>query len=189
MRIERLLADLEAAATARERVESRAEVADAVRVESARVTVADRLRAGIGSEVALGVDGEVIAGRLLDVGDGWAAVSRVPGVRPAQATDDLVRPGTRLVSLPAITSVSGLGRSHLADEGPAAGRGWSSVLRAVAQARAPIAWRCRGGESHAGLIDAVGADHVVLAVEATGRLTRIVTLAELAWIDVAPSRG
>lgn len=189
MRMERLLADLEAAAAAQERLESRAEVADGVRVESARVTLADRLRAGIGSEVALGVDGETIAGRLLDVGIAWIAVSRVPGAGVPVVLDDLVRPGTRLVPLAAVASVSGLGRSFRIDDGSTVGRGWSSVLRAVAQARAPIAWRCRGGETHAGLVDAVAADHVVLSVGAGGRLTRIVTLDQLAWLDIAPSRS
>ena len=52
MRMERLLADLEAAQEAQERAEARAEVAESVRVEHAGVTLVDRLRAGIGSVVA-----------------------------------------------------------------------------------------------------------------------------------------
>ena len=183
--MERLLADLEAAQEAQERAEARAEVAESVRVEHAGVMLVDRLRAGIGSVVALSVGTETLRGHLLDVGEGWLALDR-DGVHAVHGVDDLVRAGLRLVPVNAIACVSGLGRPHVAADGSSIGRGWSSVLRAMARSRAPLAWHRLGGQTIVGTIDAVSADHVVLT-PARGAASLVLPLAHLAWIDVNAS--
>lgn len=181
--MERMLADLEAAQAARERAEARAEVAESVRAEQGAVTMADRLRAGLGAAVTVHVAGEALRGRIVDVGQGWLALERVGGAERTGG-DDLVRPGMRLVPFAAVAGIAGLGRAHAQADGSPIGRGWSSLLRAVARSRAPVAWHLVSGETSAGTIDAVGADHVLLTPHQAGA-TLVLPLSSLAWLDVS----
>lgn len=187
MRMDRLLADLEAADTARLQAERRAERAECVRAERATVTIADRLRAAIGTDraVTVVVHGHQCRGRVLEVGAGWAAIDRGLGA-PVLDVTDLVRPGVQLVALEGVETVTGLSSRIAGDDAPAVGRGWGAVLRAAARARTAAAWRTRSGSTFAGTIEAVGADHVV--VRRPGDLGVVVAYSGISVVEPAAGR-
>lgn len=163
MRIEALLADLEAQHAAAERHELRAEVAQGVRAERARITTRQRLDAALGRPVVVSAAGVDVAGTLAEIGDGWLAIS-ADRETTAASLMDIVRPGMRVIAIDAIESVTGLGRLSGPSEpqAPRLGMGWGAILRAVAQGRSAVAWRTRTGAVHTGVIQAVGKDHVIL---------------------------
>lgn len=187
MRMDRLLADLEAAEAARRAAQARLDMAEGVRAERASVPFADRLRAGVGGQVEVVVSGHPVRGVLVEVGLGWVAVDRAARGVPVLGIDDLVQIGVVVAALDVIESVAGLGPAHAPDDGPAVGRSWGSLLRAVARSRTTVVWRCRSGQRHTGIIDAVGVDHAVLRRSAGGPL--IVTTQELACVEIGARRG
>lgn len=140
MRMDRLLADLEAAETARLEAERRAERAEGVRAERAILTIADRLRAAVGADraVTVVVHGHPCRGRVVEVGEGWVAIDRGLGA-PVLDVTDLVRPGVQLVALEGVETVTGLSSRTTGDDSPAIGRSWGAVLRAAARARTAAA--------------------------------------------------
>lgn len=139
-----LFADMELQLRAAEDAERWAPVPDLTRAERAAVPLADRLRA-TGSPVRLElVGGEVVDGRVVEVGDGWFLL--VDGTRE------------HLVPSAGVATVRGLAQGAAP---PAAARllGVRHALRLVARDRALVRVLHAGGEV-AGRVDAVGADHV-----------------------------
>lgn len=187
MRMDRLLADLEAAEAARRAAQMRLDVAEGVRAERASVCLVDRLRAGIAARVEIVVSGHPVRGLLTEVGHGWVTIDRSARGAPVMGMDDLVQAGVVVVSVDAIEGVSGLGPAHSPGEDSPVGRTWGALLRAVARSRTTVVWRCRSGQRHTGIIDAVGVDHVVLRRAAGGPL--MVATQEVACVEIGARRG
>lgn len=150
MRWHDLFADLELQLDAAVSRERRDEVPELTRAERAGVALADRLRAHRGELAVTVHGGETCRGALLDVGPHWVLLGE--GVRE------------HLVPLDAVAHVVGLG--DLA--APAAGAVGSRLrlghaLRAVARDRSVVRVLTAGG-TVVGRIDAVGTDHVDVAL-------------------------
>lgn len=166
MRWESLFGDLEGQMAAARGDEWRAEVSDRTRGERAAVDLPARIAASQGSELTLVlIDGERVSGALEDSAHDWLL---------------LVDPGGRqhLVPTAAIASVSGLSASahHLTEVERRLGV--SHALRALSRDRARVRVRTMGGELH-GVIAAVLADHIEVAMEGGDRPRSAVPLAAL----------
>lgn len=156
MHWEQLIDELEAAVDAEDRRELAAEVADRTRRELARVHLLDRLRAGVGSDVTVGLDGAgPLRGRLSRVGPDWFLLEGDP-------TAEL------LVVAAAMRWIAGL-PARAVD--PAAVSvvdqrlGLGSVLRAAARDRRFVQAWLRGGGEIRGLVGRVGGDFVELGAD------------------------
>jgi hypothetical protein len=160
VRWELLFADLEAFAEATERAEFQVDVADRGRAERAALTLADRLRGHLEAELAFRLlGGDVVRGRLLDVGSDWVLL------------DD----GCQVV-LPtaAVIGVEGLSRLAAAPPDELGRRvGVGVVLRRLSRDRAPVRVGLLDGTALTGTIDRVGADHLDLARHAADELRRV----------------
>lgn len=148
MRWEALFADLEARVAAGEAAELDAEVAERSRAEAGTVTLADRLRAHVGRDVAVALTGgRRVRGRVTGVGRDVVV---------------LAESGTRqmLVPLAAAAVVSGLGRGAVAPSSPVvAGLGLRQALRALGRARVPVqVWTPHVDVD--GVVQRVAADHL-----------------------------
>lgn len=183
MRWDALFADLEAQADALAQAERAAEVETRTRGEAATLTVADRLRASVGSPVRLRLGGGLlVSGRLARVGPDWLLLEEGPGREVLVVTAQVltVRGLGRLTAVPAAVGTAGpaafvearLGLRH-ALRGIARDR---SVVRLLLTGAPGAAASGTGtaGESGAvdGTIDRVGADFVELAVHAPGEARR-----------------
>ncbi|NHC43721.1 hypothetical protein [Motilibacter aurantiacus] len=150
MRWEELFADLEAQLDAAERAEHESEVADRTRRELARIRLADRLRAAVGSAVTVtAAGGGVVRGRLADVGPDWLLLQEDgrDALLPASAVTGVVGlPGRAAAPLPA-TAVAG--RLTL-----------GNALRGLVRDRATVRVTTVDGRSWTGTLDRVGADFV-----------------------------
>ncbi len=158
MRWDRLFADLEGQLAAGERRELDDEVAERTRRERALVPLVDRLAAGVGAHLALGLVGGVrVEGDLADLGDGWVLL------RTAAGRDLLVPAG-------AVATVAGPGVGGGSAATHTARRfGLGHALRALSRDRATVAvCLVGGGPALVGTIDAVGADHLDLAEHPEG---------------------
>jgi hypothetical protein len=158
VRWDQLFADLEGQLEAAEAQELVAEVADRTRREAALISLLDRLRAALGSDLRLQVHGVgVVSGVLDSVGAEWALV----------ATDPVSQ---TLVPLVAVTSVVGLGPRAVEAAGEALflRLGMGSALRAVARDRARVTAWLVDGTVLTGVVDRVGADHLELAEDRDG---------------------
>lgn len=155
------LADLEAAADGAERARQRYEVADTVRVENSKVALSDRARGALGETVAVYVNDAPIRGTIIDVGPHWLAVDS-EGSALAQTTSDLVRRGVYLVKWSALEALSIKHARFIPDDESGIGRTWNALFRACAAARVSVVWHGRSGRTYAGLVNAVGKDHVIL---------------------------
>lgn len=151
MRWDALFADMELQLEATERQDRVDEVAEITRAERAGIGLVDRLRGGHDGSVTLGLrDGTAVRGTLAGTGSGWVLVS--DGGRE------------RLVPLAAVVTVAGLGTTVAPEPGRVARRlGLGHALRAIARDRSLVQVRVPGAV-HQGRIDAVGADHMELAV-------------------------
>jgi hypothetical protein len=181
VRWEALFEDLEAQAEEDERAARASEVVERTRAERATLTLLDRLLAHHGRQLAWHlVDGDVLPGRLLDVGADWVMV---------QAGSDC------LVPLQALAGVAGL--SRLAEPGRQAARrlGLGVVLRGLSRDRSTVVVRVRGGRLVRGTVDRVGADHLDLAVHAAdevrhaGSVSAVQTIPFAAVISVRLGGG
>jgi len=172
VRWERLFADLEAQLDEAVAVDLRAEVADRTRAEQADVWLADRLRAAAGAEVVVHLlGGEVVAGRVEDVGPEWVVLAGAPG----QA----------LVPLGAVGSVAGLPRRVAPPAGEVLRRlTLRSALRALVRDRAAVRVSVTGAEL-AGTLDRVAGDHVDLALHPVGEARRPGAVLEVRAVPLA----
>lgn len=176
MRWDALFADMELqmeAASAQGRAQ---EVAELTRAERASVHLADRLRAGVGAALRVRVrTGESVTGVVRDVGPVWMLL--------AESGRE------HLLPLHAVVTVAGLTDVAAPDVGPVLRRlGLGHVLRAVARDRSVVQVVTMGG-TLVGRIDAVGADHldVALVYPDSGRPTGELVAVALAGLEVLSS--
>lgn len=153
MRWDDLFSDLGAQWDAETRRELDGEVADRTRRERALVGLHERLAAALGDPVALTV--RVVgslAGRVLEVGDGWLLLSTEAG-------------GRALVPFAAVTGVAGL---PMRVDGASRGRrfGLGYALRGLSRDRATVLVTDLDGVVLSGTIDAVGRDVLELSEHA-----------------------
>lgn len=158
-----LLDDLEQQADALYDAERAPELADRSRAEYQQVTLASRLMASVGRDVALEVAGVgSVAGRLERVAAEWCLVRA--------ADQDWV------VALAALSSVAGASERAVPEVAwsPLARLGLSSVLRRLADAGERCVLHDRSGGAVDGVPVRVGADFVEVAV---GEARRVVLVA------------
>ncbi|MEO7070103.1 MAG: hypothetical protein ABI131_06380 [Nostocoides sp.] len=150
MEWEGLFADLEAQWEAQERRELDAEVADRTRRERALVDLTARLAAHRTGSVTLRLRaGDPLTGVIVDVGDGWLAMTRPRG--------------STLVALAAVVGVEGL--TSRSQEAAAARRfGLGHALRGLSRDRATVTVLDVAGGQTTGTIDAVGSDHLEISL-------------------------
>jgi hypothetical protein len=152
MRWDQLFGDLESQWEAEARRELDAEVADRTRRERAGVGLDERLAAAEGAPLRVGlVSGDVLSGRLTDVGAGWLLLA--------------TRVGPALVPLTAVTAVAGVGRQA---DGRSQGRrfGFGYALRGLSRDRAVVVVTDLSGGQVTGTIDGVGRDMLELSEHA-----------------------
>lgn len=140
-----LFADLEAELDGEEARDLDAEVRDRAGVEHARLTLADRLAAHAGAQIAVTTTGAgTIRGRLTGAARDWLTV------------------GDTLVPRLAVLGVSGLGEAATEpEERPRAPRTIASVLRGMAD-EGPVTCVFTDGRTVTASIERVGKDHVDL---------------------------
>ena len=147
-----MFADLEQRAESLEAAELQAEIADRVRTENARSSLADRRRGSVGNNLTLGlVDGSATAGIL----------------RRVAADVVLLNAGQTetLVPLHSIGWLDGLGTAAAAPGGVVESRpGLRAALRALARDRVAVTAVCLGAAPLTGTPGRVGADYVELAI-------------------------
>jgi hypothetical protein len=156
VRWELLFADLEAQADAADRAGFEGDVVERVRAEHAALTLVARLRAHVGTTLAVRLaDGDRVVARLRDVGADWALL------------DD---GAPLLVPLAAICGVEGLSRRAVAEPAddeacaPVRRMRLTAVLRGLARDRGPVRVGLIGGDVLTGTVDRVGADHLDVAL-------------------------
>ncbi len=175
MRWEGLFADLEAQAEALNRAERAAEIEDRTRSEFGRLTVVDRLRGSLGSEVRLWCRGNaILQGGLRRVHPEWLLLAQPHG------RESLVAAGS-------VLSVSGLGRAALAPDRDAvvdARLGLRFALRRIARDRSGVRMQLTEGVL-AGTVDRVGADFVELALHPQGEARRRDAVFEVSLVPIA----
>lgn len=152
VRWDALFADLGSQLEAAEARDRLGDVPDLTRAERAGVTLADRARAHGARELRLVLrDGESVVGTVADVGPQWLLVLADGGRE-------------HLVPLAALAAVSGLVETAAPPAGVVMSRlTLGHALRAVARDRSVVRIRTTGG-SLVGRVDAVGADHLDVAL-------------------------
>lgn len=154
MHWEGLFADLEAQADALEVAERAGEVTERARIETARLRLLDRLRAGVGLSLGLSCLGAVeLRGQLRRVGPDWVLIDEGGGRET-------------VIVLAAVTRVSGLGRlAGVPDsEGVVESRlGLPYALRMLARDRAAVRLHLIDATVLDGTLDRIGADFAELA--------------------------
>lgn len=164
-----LLDDLEGEAEALYDREREADLADRSRAEYRQVSLASRLMASVGTDLALDVTGVGrVAGRLERVGDGWCLV--------AAAGQDWV------VATPAVAAVHGAGERSVPEVAwsPVARLGLGSALRRLADAGERCVLRLRDGTTYDGPLRRVGRDFVEVL---SGERVVLVPFAQLAAVQ------
>lgn len=154
-----LLDDLEQQAQGVFAVERDLEVAERAQAEYAAVTLASRLMASLGREVALEVEGVgPVTGTLRRVAEGWSLVA---GPR-----------GEWLVRTAALIHARGLsGRSVPQEAWPASARlGLGSALRRIASSGSPCRLLLRDGSAHTARLGRIGSDFVEARVGEEARV-------------------
>ncbi|WP_435743025.1 hypothetical protein [Nocardioides sp. SYSU DS0663] len=157
-----LLEDLEQQAEAAYDAERAAELADRSRAEYQQVTLASRLVASIGTELALEVRGVgTLAGSLERVADGWCLLH-------GRGQDWVVR----LAAVLAVHAASDRSVPELA--WPVTARlGLRSALRRLADLSARCVWHTVDGGRYEGVVTRVGSDFAEVRV---GEAHRVVLL-------------
>lgn len=154
MRLDSLFEDLESQFDALRDGELYGEVADRIRAEVGKLTVLDRLRGAVGTEVRveLGRTGPV-RGLLSRVGKDCLLLE-------AERAEEW------LIPVAALTAVHRLGPwAEPAGGAVAAKLGLAHLLRGIARDRSPVSILAAGTEAHpvTGTVDRVGADFLELA--------------------------
>jgi hypothetical protein len=163
VRWDRLFDDFDAQFQVAATEEFAGEVADRSRRELAGITLLDRLRPACGAGIECDVEGAgVIHATLARVGAGWLLLA-VSGR------------GEALVPVHAVLSVRALPRAaasptSVGEVGARLDLGYA--LRTIARDRSPVQIITRGGSSHHGTVDRVGADFLDLAEHAPGEPRR-----------------
>lgn len=160
MKSDDFLTDLEAAAAAQHARAQLAQVRSQVRQQRLGATQTSRLAASLGTPLSLWAGGYELTGTLIEVGDDWLALARTHQVVTSVA--DLSRAGTQIIRLAHVDSVAGLGKTFATDGDLAPPIALEQVFVALGRARSSVSWRTASGQSYAGTIDGVGADHVML---------------------------
>ncbi|WP_427018642.1 hypothetical protein ACQCSX_08975 [Pseudarthrobacter sp. P1] len=156
MRWDALFGDMESQLAAEAARDLEAEVGELVRAEMASATLADLFRGAVGEEASLMLrSGMRVQGRVAAAAEEWL----------------LLATGPRSVLVPAraVAAMAGGGR-RIASPAGAVKRTLASVLRELARNRAVamVLLDSPGGDTLTGVLDAVGADFLVLARLADG---------------------
>ena len=154
-RWEALFADLEGQLAAAEQAFREGEVAELTRAEHASITLADRLRAGVGGVVVLDLaDGEALRGTLRRVAATWLLLDgEGAGGR-----------SSHLVPVAAIAGITRLARLAVPSTSRLDGLGLGTVLRELQRDRAHVVVRTAAGQA-AGRLARVGQDHLDLHLD------------------------
>ena len=176
-RWDELFADVAGRLAAERRAELEDEVAERVRIERARIHLADRLDAHRGAGLALETaGGGTVQGVVREVGQDWLRLG--------------ARGGDHLVGLWAITGLSGLGtRARPAGEELARRVTWVTVMRALSRDRVPVRVANTAGGLVEGRVERVLADHLDLAVGPSPREmrgVRTLPFSAIAWVGGPP---
>ncbi|MFX0539215.1 hypothetical protein ACQBAT_04710 [Ornithinimicrobium sp. Y1847] len=183
MRWDRLFADLEAQLDGLARAEHAAEVAEHTRAEVGQVELIARLVAAQDYPLRMRVSGlGWIAGRLVDVGDGWLLLEREEATPPTGAhahgaapisSTRAARGAELIVPIGALSALEALGSAVDARPAAASRRfGLRHALRAVSRDRAPVRVHDRDGDQVTGTIERVLADHLDLVRHADDQAPR-----------------
>lgn len=169
-----LFADLEGQLAAHRRAEFEDEVAERVRIERARIGLADRLAAHLDRRLTLRTaDGGTVTGDLRELGSDW--------VRLEAERAHLVVP------LAAVHGVLGLGPRSRPAEGDVRRRiTWGTVLRGLSRDRLPVRVALVTGHVLEGRVERVLADHLDLVVGHEARealAVESVVLSAVCWIS------
>jgi len=163
MRWQQLFADLTAQFDEVEAAAELAESASRTRAEVGAVRLAERFAGAVGADVRLRCRGAgQLSGLLADVGPDWLLLVDERGAESVVATR-------------AVTSVTGLGRSTVAEpdgDRPRVQFDIRLVLRAMARDRSAVTLTTDDGVVLTGTIDRVGADFVELAEHPVGEPRR-----------------
>ena len=164
MRWDALFGDMEAQFSEGAKLAVEAEISERARVEAASVVLADRLRGGLGSRLAV----HLFGGRIFE------------GVLSHAGADALLLDEVRhqvLIPYGAVAHYAGLGRISLEEPSQVRRRiGLAHALRGLARDRAGLAVILRHGPADGsgltGVIDRVGADFLDLALVGPGEARR-----------------
>lgn len=170
-----LFDDLEGEASALYAAEREAEVADRGRAEYQQVTLASRVMASVGTEVALTVRGVgAVLGTVDRVAETWLLAS--------SGKHDWV------VNLAAITAVEGASVRSIPEVAwsPLTRLGLGSALRRISEAGEKCRLHLQDGTTHEGTIRRVGADFCELA---EGEESRRLVLVAFSGLAAAQSRA
>ena len=163
MRWDALFADLAAQGEALEWAELDSEVAERVRGEVGGLSLVDRARAAVGTELRLRLRGQSdVGGRLAGAGSDWLLLHEPDGREV-------------LVAVAQLVSVRGLPRSSATpgSAGLVESRiGLRQLLRAIARDRSAVRVHLVDGSTLDATIDRVGADFVEVATHLPGEPRR-----------------
>jgi len=176
MRWDALFEDLEAQLAAEQRLAMESEISERARVEMAGIALIDRLRGGLGGELAVQLSsGMRISGVLAHVGGEWIVLNEAPQ--------------QWLVPYSAVVSYQGAGRRVLQDSGVRARLGLASALRGLARDRADVTVHLTMGmlpeRALFGVIDRVGKDHFDVAATAAGEARRHANVSSVVTVPFA----
>ena len=174
MRWDALFGDMEAQFDEDATLAVEAEISERARVEAASVLLADRLRGGIGSQVAV----NLLGGRTFE------------GVLSHAGAEALVLDEVRhqvLIPYGAVAHYAGLGRISQGERSQVRRRiGLAHALRSLARDRAGLALILRhsspDGSGLNGVIDRVGADFLDLALVGPGEARRASQVRQVATV-------
>lgn len=176
MRWDDLFEDLEAQLAAANAADVAADADQRLRLEVGRTTIVARLRAAVGHDVAVGIDDQVIRGRIEGVGPDWV----------------LIGDGSEtLLPLASVGWLQGLGRaSDVGDPGRVWSRlGLRSALRGLARDRAEVRLHHAAGQPVSGTIDRVGDDYLDLAVHPPGEPRRAAAVTAVRTVPLTAVRA
>jgi hypothetical protein len=174
MRWQALFDDLEGQLEAAGAAELAAEVAERSRREAALVSLADRLRAALGTQVLVHVPGSgPLRGHLTDCGASWLLLEADGGAE-------------LLVPVAAVLGLVGVGARAAPPDDSAVGRHldlrWA--LRAIARDRTAVTLGLRDGSALTGTLDRVGLDHVDVAEHPLGEPRRASAVRQVRLVPV-----